>query len=193
MRKLSLLLGLFLLLGLSGCSSIPIGSIAPLMRLDLATTNVDALRVALQLPNGLRSRSGGVVMDIVLKVAGLPDQTDQFLLVETHGAAELADLSSMQREGFSLTAYELAATDALQFRAVQAELVDARSRGQQGSLGFGIAAREFCLTGPSAPQRLVASTYLKTVETQGWLTVTDQFDLGADKTIAAGLAHLGPC
>lgn len=186
-------LALCLVLGLAGCSSVPVGSIAPLMRLDLVTTNVEALRVALQLPDGLRSRPGGVVMDLVLKRDGAPDVTEHFLMVETEGAADLAGLVPMQRPGFGLVAFRLAAADVPRFRAVQATVIAARDHRQKGSLGFGIGAREFCLTGSSRPARMLASSYLLTAETQGWLTVTDQFDLDSDKTIAAGLAHLTPC
>lgn len=186
-------LGLCLFLLLSACSSIPVASIAPLLRLDLVTTNVEALRVALQLPDGLRSRPGGVVMDLVLKLDGAPDVTEHFLMVETEGAADLAGLVPMQRPGFGLVAFRLAAADVPRFRAVQATVIAARDNRRKGSLGFGIGAREFCITGRARPARMLASTYLLTAESGGWLTVTDQFDLNSDKTIAAGLANLAPC
>lgn len=186
-------LGLCLFPTVSACSSIPVASIAPLMRLDLVATNVEALRVALQLPEGLRSRPGGVVMDLVLKLDGAPDVTEHFLLVETEGAADLAGLVPMQRPGFGLVAFRLAAADVPRFRAVQAAVLTARDNRRKGSLGFGIGAREFCLTGSSRPPRMLASSYLQTAESGGWLTVTDQFDLNSDKAIAAGLANLAPC
>lgn len=193
MRTVLSSLGLALFLSLAGCASVPITSIAPLMRLDMATTDAAALRVALQLPDGLRSRPGGMVLDLVLKVAGAPDREEHFLLVDTEGPADLAGLGPMQRSGFTIAAFRVAAGDVPRFRAIQAALIEARGKRLSGSLGFGIAAREFCLTGAAAPARLVASTYLLAAESQGWLTVTDQFDLGSDPGIAAGLATLGPC
>lgn len=186
-------LGFCLIFGLAGCASVPIASIAPLMRLDLASTDAEALRVALQLPDGLRSRPGGMVMDLVLKVAGAPDRAEHFLLLPTEGAADLAGLEVMGRNGFSIVAFRVAPADVPRFRAVQSALMQARTQRQAGSLGFGIAAREFCLTGNAPPARFLASTYLLTAESHGWLTVTDQFDLATDKTIAEGLAALGPC
>lgn len=186
-------LGFCLFLALAACSSIPVASIAPLMRLDMVTTDVETLRVALQLPDGLRSRPGGVVMDLVLKLDGAPDVTEHFLMVETQGAADLTGLVPMQRPGFGLVAFRLAAADVPRFRAVQATVIAARDKRRRGSLGFGIGAREFCITGATRPARMLASTYLLTAESSGWLTVTDQFDLNSDKTIAAGLANLAPC
>ncbi len=178
---------------LSGCASVPVSSILPLMQIDLATTRIDALRVALQLPEGLRPRPGGVTLDLVLKRQGRPDRDEHLLLVETMGAADLAGIVSKQQPGFHLSAYRLSAEDASRFGAIQAELASARQQNIAGSLGFGIAAREFCLTGAGAPQQMLASTYLMTAESGGWLTVTDRYDLNRDQQIAQSLATLEPC
>lgn len=184
---------LSLTLGLVGCASVPLGSVVPLLRLDLATTRIEALRVAVRLPEAVRPRAGGVVLDVVLTRQGLPELKQGYLLVETEGAADLAGLVGQQRPGFRLTAYRLGAEDLERFRAVQDALAEARVRGQSGSLGFGIATREFCRTGSGTPGRIPASTYLMTAESNGWLTVSEDFDLMGEPTVAAALADLAPC
>ena len=75
----------------------------------------------------------------------------------------------------------------------QAALAEAMRKRIRGSLGFGIATREFCLSGGKVPARYEASTYLMTARSSGWITVTDGFDLASDPRIAAGLATLGLC
>jgi hypothetical protein len=76
---------------------------------------------------------------------------------------------------------------------VQAALAEARASGQSGGLGFGIATREFCRTGEAAPGRIPASTYLMTAESNGWLTVSEDFDLMGEPKVAAELANLAAC
>lgn len=185
-------LGLALALSISGCASIPVASIVPLARLDLAVTRISALRVALRLPESLGTRPGGVTLDVVLKRSGAADRTEQFLLVAASDAADLAGLAQQRRAGMVLSAFQLTATDIARFEDLQRLLAEARQHGG-ASLGFGIGMHEFCIAGPALPAQLHASTYLMTPETNGWLTVTDGFDLKSDERIAAGLATLGPC
>lgn len=193
MRNWLCALGLSAVMALSGCASVPVGSILPLMRIDLATTRITGLRVALQLPEGLRPRPGGVTLDLVMKRQGQADRDEHLLLVETEGAADLAGLVARQQPGFRLTAYRLSAEGVSRFEAIQAELAAARQQSIAAGLGFGIAAREFCLTGAGTPQQMLASTYFMTAESGGWLTVTDRFDLNSDLQIAQGLKTLEPC
>ncbi len=193
MPRWPLALFLSLTLGLAGCAGVPLGSVVPLLRLDLATTRIEALRVALRLPEAVRPRAGGVVLDVVLNRQDQPEQRQSYLLVETEGAADLAGLVGEQRPGFRLTAYRLGAEDLEGFRALQDALAAARARGQSGSLGFGIATREFCRAGDAAPGRVPASTYLRTAESNGWLTVSEDFDLMGEPAVAAALADLADC
>lgn len=184
---------LALFLTLSACASVPVSSIVPLMQVNLATTDAEQLRVALQLPEGLQSRPGGVALELVLKREGSPDRNEQFLLVDTAAPADLEGLVGRQKPGQRLAVFRIAKADVPRFAAVQAALAEAMRNRIRGSLGFGIATREFCLSGGKAPARYHASTYLMTAPGGGWITVTDGFDLASDPRIAAGLATLGPC
>lgn len=193
MRSVLSSLGLALFLSLAGCASVPVTSIVPLMRVDMATTDPEQLRVALQLPDGLRSRAGGVALDLVLKREGSADRNETFLLVETTAPADLSGLADRRKAGQRLTAFRVASADVPRFAAVQAALAEAMRMRVRGSLGFGIATREFCLADGSAPSRYEASTYLLTLRSSGWITVTDGFDLASDPQIAAGLKSLARC
>ena len=57
-------LGVALLFSLAACASVPVSSIVPLMQVDMATTDAEQLRIALQLPDGLLSRPGGVALEL---------------------------------------------------------------------------------------------------------------------------------
>ncbi len=178
---------------LAGCSSLPVGSILPLARIDIETTALPVFRVALRLPQGLRPQPGGVVLDVVVKLAGKPDRTESFLLVETEGAGDLAGLVREVRAGFSLFAYRLAADDIARFEALRKQITAARRAGQNGSLGFGIATREFCLTAGPVAGPILASTYLSTSETGQYVTASQDLDLRSQPEIAASLKTLAGC
>jgi hypothetical protein len=170
-----------------------VSSIVPLMQVDLTTTDAEQLRVALQLPEGMQARPGGVALELVLKREGSADRNEQFLLVDTAAPADMEGLVGRQKPGQRLTAFRIASADVPRFASVQAALLEAKRNRVRGSLGFGIAAREFCLTSGKPPSRYPASTYLMTATSNGWITVTDGFDLASDPRIAVGLAALGPC
>lgn len=178
---------------LAGCSSMPVGSILPLARINIETTALPDLRVAVRLPEGLRPQPGGVVLDAVIKLTGKPDRTESFLMVETEGAGDLAGLVSETREGFSLFAYRLAADDLPRFEALRQQITTARRAGQSGSLGFGIATREFCLTAGPVAGPILASTYLSTSETGQYVTASQDLDLRGQPEVAASLASLVAC
>lgn len=193
MRSFMRPLGLALLMSLAGCASVPVSSIVPLMQVDLSTTDAEQLRVALQLPQGLQSRPGGVALELVLKRDGSPDRNEQFLLIDSAAPEDLAGLVARQKPGQRLAVFRIASADVPRFASVQAALVEAKRNRVRGSLGFGIATREFCLSGGKPPSRYEASSYLMAAGSNGWITVTDGFDLASDPHIAAGLKTLGPC
>lgn len=178
---------------LASCSSLPVGSILPLSRIDIETTALPELRVAVRLPDGLRPRPGGVSLDAVLKIGGQPDRTESYLLVETQGAADLAGLVREARPGFAIFAYRLAADDIARFHALRQEIAAARRSGSNGSLGFGIATRQFCLDAGPVAGPLLASTYLWTSETGQYVTASQDLDLRGQPEIAASLDSLEQC
>jgi len=184
-------LGLAILL--AGCGSLPLPSLVQLSRVDAQTTDLGMLRVAVRLPEAVKPRPGGVNMDIVTKVSGEPDQKTTFLLTETRDAADLSGLADAARPGFSSYAYRLAPSDIEGVARIRDALSRKRQEGRSGSLGIGIATKEFCLVGrlPSGP--LLVTTYLSTAETRNYVILTSDLDLRKEPAIAAELAKLGPC
>jgi hypothetical protein len=190
MIRLALLAVVPLSLLLAACAVMPIGSLLPLARIDLMTTDLDRMRVALRLPPSLRPRPTGVQMDVVLRVNGQPDQTTSLVLVETRDPADLAGLPSA---GAGVYVYRLTPEGVAGFTAIRKALADLQAARRQGSLGLGIATREFCAlaTVPAGPMR--SSSYLMTSENSGYVTLLEGFDLRSDPKLADAFAMLQPC
>jgi Carotenoid biosynthesis protein len=100
---------------------------------------------------------------------------------------ETRDDSLAARPGFSTYVYRLAPSDIERFVSLLAALHGS------GSLGIGIATKEFCLVGPLPPEPLLSTTYLWTSKPQNYVVVTNDLDLRREPTIAAELSKLGPC
>jgi len=178
---------------LAGCSSVPLSSLVQLTRINAETTDLAALRVAVRLPSALKPRPGGLNMDVMLKVTGEPDQKTTFFLAETHDAGDLSGLSGAARPGFSIYAYRLAPSDIERLTQMRAALLKQRQDGKRGSLGVGIAAKEFCLVGALQSGSLLSTTYLLTSETRSYVVLTDDLDLGKEPATAAELTRLKAC
>src|SRR5262249_37990925 len=175
---------------LAGCSSVPLSSLVQLTRINAETTDLAALRVAVRLPSALKPRPGGVNMDVMLQVTGEPDQKTTFFLAATHDAADLSGLSGAARPGFSIYASRLAASDIERLILMRGALLKQRQDGKRGSLGVGIAAKEFCLVGALASGPLLSTTYLLTSETRSYVVLTDDLDLGKEPAVAAEVTRL---
>jgi len=178
---------------LAGCGSVPLPSLVALSRIDAQTTDLATLRVAVRLPDAIRPRPGGVNMEVVAMLSGEPDQKTRFMLTETRDKADLSRLADAARPGFSIYAYRLAPGDIARFDLLRAALSRKRQDGRSGSLGIGIATKEFCRVGPLPPGPLLSTTYLSTAETRNYVVLTNHLDLRSEPTIAAELAALGPC
>jgi hypothetical protein len=178
---------------LAGCSSVPLPSLIQLSRINAQTTDLTALRVAVRLPEAIKPRPGGVNMDVVAKVSGAPEQKTTFRLTETRDAADLSGLVAAARPGFSTYVYRLAPGDIERLSLLRAELSKMRRESGGGSLGIGIATKEFCLVGPLPSGALLSTTYLWTSETRSYVVVTNDLDLRKEPTVAAEISNLEPC
>lgn len=179
---------LFLLL--AGCAVMPVGSLLPLARINLVTTDLDRLRVALRLPPSLRPQPDGVQMDVLLRVEGQADQTTSLGLVETR---EPADLVGLPSAGAGVYVYRLSADGVAGFDAIRKALADHQAARRQGSLSIGIATREFCALAKVPEGPMLSSSYLLTSENAGYVTLLDGFDLRGDPKLAGAFAMLQPC
>lgn len=192
MNRLARVLASAAALVLGGCSSVPLTSIPRLARIDAKTTDLSMLRVAVQLPEALRPRSDGVKLDVVTKVAGDAETKTSFAMVEVSDARDRAGLPTPPR-GSSTYAYRLSSADAARFEALRASMVEQGKQGKRGSMGLGVAAKEFCRTNAAPQASLPVSIYLMTSETKSFVSVVRDFDLLGDPAMAGGLEQIQPC
>lgn len=178
---------------LAGCSSVPLTSIPRLARIDAKTTDLSMLRVAVQLPEVLQPRSGGVKLDVVTKVAGEAEAKTSFSMMEMSEARDRADLPPPPPLGSATHAYRLSPADAARFEALRAAMVEQGRQGRRGSMGLGVAAKEFCRANAAPQSALPVTIYLMTSETKSFVAVVKDFDLLSDPALAGGLDSIQPC
>lgn len=177
---------------LAGCSAVPLTSIPPLARIDARTTDLSMLRVAVQLPDAWRPRSGGVKLDVVTKVAGEAEAKTSFAMMEMSEARDRADLPA-PAQGSSTYAYRLSQIDAARFEALRASMIEQGKKGKRGSMGLGVAAREFCRANPAPQASLPVTIYLMTSETKSFVPVVRDLDLLGEPAMAGGLESVELC
>ncbi|MDN5005766.1 hypothetical protein ACFQZO_33485 [Bradyrhizobium sp. GCM10027634] len=177
---------------LAGCSSVPLTSIPSLARIDAKTTDLSMLRVGVQLPDALRPRSGGVKLDVVTKVTGEAETKTSFAMMEISEARDRVGLP-VPPQGSSTYAYRLSSGDAARFEALRASMIEQGKQGKRGSMGLGVAAREFCRANAAPQPSLPVTIYLMTSETKSFIPVVQDFDLLEDPAIAGGLGSIQPC
>jgi hypothetical protein len=192
MNRLARALASAAALMLGGCSSVPLTSIPRLARIDAKTTDLSMLRVAMQLPEALRPRSDGVRLDVVTKVAGEAEMKTSFVMVEMSDARDRAGLPAPPR-GSSTYPYRLSSADAARFEALRASMVEQGKQGKRGSMGIGVAAKEFCRVNEAQTTSLPVTIYLMTSETKSFVPVVRNFDLLSDPTVAGGLESIDRC
>lgn len=177
---------------LAGCSAVPLTSIPPLARIDARTTDLSMLRVAVQLPDAWRPRSGGVKLDVVTKVAGETETKTSFAMMEMSEARDRAGLPA-PAQGSSTYAYRLSQIDAARFEALRASMIEQGKKGKRGSMGLGVAAREFCRANPAPQASLPVTIYLMTSETKSFVPVVRDLDLLGEPAMAGGLESVELC
>lgn len=179
-------------LTLAGCSAVPLTSIPPLARIDARTTDLSMLRVAVQLPDAWRPRSGGVKLDVVTKVAGEAEAKTSFAMMEMSEARDRTGLPA-PAQGSSTYAYRLSPNDAARFEALRASMIEQGKKGKRGSMGLGVAAREFCRANAAPQASLPVTIYLMTSETRSFVPVVRDLDLLGEPAIAGGLESIELC
>jgi hypothetical protein len=87
----------------------------------------------------------------------------------------------------------LSLEDAARFEALRASMVEQGRNGKRGSMGLGVAAKEFCRTNAGPQASLLVTIYLMTSETKSFVPVVRDFDLLSDPAMAGGLDAVQPC
>ena len=192
---LRLLLLPLVLLGvmLGGCGHMPVTSMVKLARLDFQTTDPEKLRVAVKLPGMLNARAEGSALRVTVRLAKGEEETQDFSLREVD-RSELSSLAEESEVGFHLSAYALAPAEVQRVRMFRAALTQ-RQKSAGGSGGaITIAVRpEACRTAPLPDGPVRFSTYLKTSETGGFVTLARDVDLRALDPAQDIVAKVPPC
>lgn len=189
MSRISLA-ALLLALLLASCASIPLSSLAALRRIDFQTTDFAALRVAVQLPDSIRTRSGSVRMIATVSYDGGAARKETLFLQET---TDNLAASAAIRQGYHTRSFRLRDEDVTRLESIRAEIKAARADGRKGSLGVGIEAKEFCRAGEIGSGPVLITTFLQTVETVQLTPLMRDFDLRSDRQFAEAAEKLEPC
>lgn len=177
-------------LGLSACMSVPLSSLPALSRIEFMTTDLSALRVAVRMPDAIRPKAGGAQMEALKTLEDGTKEQSVYLLIPTD---EPTGEIQPALAGEATHVFRLSDADRARFEALRAGLLRHKQEGKRGSLGLGIATKEFCRQRelPSGP--IPVTTYLRTSETARYVTLTDRLDLRRDDAMAKALPDLKRC
>ncbi len=177
---------------LASCTSVPVSSLLALNRIDFETTRLADLRVALELPDSIQPKARGVMLDVDVGL-GNSHEKIVFRLVPADSSSEPKGLISASTSGREIHTFKLTAKDVETLEATRQRILTGKQKGQSGSLGFGVAAREFCQVSTMPKDGIFASTFIATSETGGYIAVVKDYDLKSDRTVANSLATLEKC
>jgi hypothetical protein len=182
----------FASLCLVSCTSIPVSSMLTLSRIDFATTKIEQLRVAVELPNAIEAREGGVHMEVGYTLGSVADKM-VFRLAEDAAQIGMRGLLPFPAEGKHIKAYRLRDEDVEKLYRVRRDVTAGKQKGEKGSLSLGISAKEFCRRGEIEGKSLEVTTFVATSETKGYVVLLKDYKLRDDKQISDSIATLPPC
>lgn len=160
------------LLVLAGCGHVPVTSLLRLAKIDFASTDPAQLRVAVKLPETLRPLPRSLVLRITVRKNSGQELKEGFVLEESLAPAEALPLRSELETGTHIAVYQISAAELPRLMAFRTTAL------AQGGSGGGLAIQpEACRTGVLPLGPLLISTYLRTVETGGYVPLTRAIDL----------------
>ena len=168
-------LGIALIL-LSACGHTPISSMVKLRNFDPATTDVNQLSVAVDLPHAYRVREDGVTMTLELKKKdGSETKKETFILTTSLNSEDKLLLAKISEPGRQIIAYRIRPSDIKRFNALRKFTIENRpSKLWEGSFSVGANA---CRINNDEPQTLPVTLYLKTSETKSFIPFIVNADL----------------
>lgn len=182
--------GLASALFLQACTHVPVTSMIALARIDFERTDLSALRAAMRFPENFRARGSRMVIKAI--VEGAPELREEFALEAINDPDELMQLSGEGRGGMRLAAFRLPAEAIGRFELHRKRTLDARREKRKGSLSIALEP-DFCYEKTPPRDRLLFSTYLKTVETVRYVPVLRDFDAFSQKEYGERLRAMPAC
>lgn len=162
-----------------------------LARVDFETSDPTQLRAAIKLPRTVRPLPKGVMLRIAVRVGRVPEEARDFVLRELPEPAELARELAPDSHIF---AYRIDDADVARLTAFRSELMAKKNSGQKGSLTISVRPQA-CKVGELADGPLYFTTYLRTAETQEYVTLARDVDLRSlvsDTAVVAAMPRCGP-
>jgi len=172
-------LGLVVLL--AACGHVPLMSMVTLSRIDFATTDPALLRAAIKLPQVIEPRLNGAALRVAVKLADGRDMAQDFELSETMDERDVLVLHAELDPGTHVFAYRIDPGE-LEKLKVFRRTVLAQKYEQNAGLEISIKP-DACRAGALPPGPLLMTTYIKTSETNRYVTLARDVDL---RTLAAG-------
>lgn len=169
--------GCVVVLLLSACGHVPLLSVLKLSRIDFKTTDPAGLRIAVKLPSSIKPQRDKLRLRVTVQLPSSDDTTQDFVLSEISDPSELAMLRKEVDAGAHVFAYRLDAAEASKLAAFREDLLRKR---QEGSRGGGLKINvvpEACRSGVIASGAVPFTTYLRTPETDGYLTLAEDVDM----------------
>ena len=179
--------------GLGGCLSTPITSLPRLMRLDLATMDMNEVRAALRLPVSLRVRPGDAVMTIKTQVDGGRPTEDRFVLVESTVERERVEMAGEARAGASITIWRIAPDDVPRVAAIQQRVRASLVQGPRVRGSLEIQVSGGCRTAPVPDGAVAMSSFLKPARGETYITLVSDLDLRRVIPLADWQAKIPEC
>ncbi|MGO4403897.1 hypothetical protein AB4Z10_06475 [Bosea sp. RAF48] len=162
---------------LAACGHVPLTSLPKLSKIDIRTTQLTDLRAGISLPADIRPLPGGVTMTIVALPKDGGRHERKVVLEEVRDANELAKLPVLAAPGRRFTVFRLSDGDAARISAFREEMfVGPQNSGNRGSLA--LMAEKACRLGDLLGKPIPMTSYLKTSETQDYVLLTRDVDLG---------------
>lgn len=178
---------------LGGCGHTPVSTLWALRNFDSLSVDPAFLRAAVRVPRAFQPRPGGVKVVASWGKKGDPasDRKVEIVLQEASLSAEGPALARENAPGQDLRVYRVAPADVARLRALQAEIARAKAdrRADHGSLGV---AADACRTGDLPDGPILMTTFLKTSDETGWLTVLKDVDLRALASKDKPLEEIAP-
>ncbi len=168
---------------LTGCGNMPVASMLKLSRIDFKTTDPVGLRVAVKLAASIKPQRDKLRLRLTVQLPGGADTTQDFVLSEISDPAELAMLRKEVDAGARVFAYRLDTAEASKLAAFRDDLL---RKKQEGSRGGGLKINvvpDACRSGEIASGAVPFTTYLRTPETDGYVTLAEDVDM---RTVVPG-------
>lgn len=162
---------------LAGCGHVPMRSIPALAAIDFRTTEFQALRAAIELPDALMPQPGGVRLNVVLSIEGAVAEERSYALIQTSLAQSEQAQAFAPQAGRHAFIYRLTNADQMGMDAIRRAILTAEQAGQSGSLSLSVGVENICARAPLGDDRLLVDVFLKSSETGRFVRTLDGYDL----------------